>query len=328
MAKDIIGIEIGNHTAKFAEMRRGKLNRFVSVDLPDNIVMGDNLVSFEAMTEIITNTLKANRFSVKNCALVLPDNELFLRRLTLPAMTEKQLLVNMPYEFSDLLVEPKENYLFDYSVIQQIKNEEGEVKELEILGAAVHNELIEKYEDMFKKASLKFIKAAPRETVLSSLVENLTEPKEVKDSFAVLDLGYSNTRVDIFKKGVYEVTRTIETGLKDAVDVVADVMGCDSHVAKMYLEMNKLNVQENERCVDVYEQIAIEVMRAMNYYSFENPDDSLKAIYYCGGGSYINRFVEEIKGTIDLEFIPLSALMPDNPEAIMKGASAIGICYE
>lgn len=328
MAKDIIGIEIGNHTAKFAEMKRDKLSRFISVDLPDDIVIGDNLVSFEAMGEIITSTLKTNKFSAKNCALVLPDNELFLRRLTLPAMNEKQLLVNMPYEFRDLLVEPKENYLFDYSVIQQIKNEEGVVKELELLGAVVSNELIEKYEEMFKKSSLKLIKAAPRETVLSSLIENLTETKEEKDSYAILDLGYLNTRIDIYKKGIYEVTRTIETGVRNAVEVVADVMGCDAHVAMMYLEMNKMEIQENERCVDIYGQIAVEVMRAMNYYSFENPDDSLEAIYYCGGGSYINRFIEEIKGTIDLNLVPLSTLMPDNPEAIMKGASAIGICYE
>ena len=112
------------------------------------------------------------------------------------------------------------------------------------------------------------------------------------------------------------------------VEAVADIMGVDGHVAQMYMEMNKDNVQKNERCVDIYSGVAVEVMRAMNYYSFENPDDVLETLYYCGGGSYINDYVEEIKNTINLNLEPLSSLVEDSDEVITKAGAAIGVCYE
>ncbi len=51
--KDILGIEIGNKTVKFAEFRRGTLRNFVAVTVPDNVVVNDSLIAFEAMGDLI-----------------------------------------------------------------------------------------------------------------------------------------------------------------------------------------------------------------------------------------------------------------------------------
>jgi len=169
------------------------------------------------------------------------------------------------------LSEDKDKYLYDYSMIRLIKGEEEKVTEMELLGAVVSKEKIEKYEQMFKRAGLKLVKAVPRETALSSLVQVLNKDSEITE-FAILDLGYKTSKVDIFKEGVYEVTRTIEQGGETVERIVADVLDVDEHVASQYLEMNKDNIQENERCVDVYSSIATEIMRVMNYYAFENRD--------------------------------------------------------
>ena len=112
--KDILGIEIGNKTVKFAEFRRGTLRNFVCVNVPDNAVMNDALVAFEAMGDLIKETVKANRISVRKAALVLPQTDVYLRRLLIPAMNEKQLMVNMPYEFKDVIGIVCELHCFTY----------------------------------------------------------------------------------------------------------------------------------------------------------------------------------------------------------------------
>ncbi|MBR2787552.1 MAG: pilus assembly protein PilM [Erysipelotrichaceae bacterium] len=326
--KDILGIEIGNKTIKIAQLRRGVLRNFVAVNLPDNVVIDNELVAFDAMSDILKETIRANHFSTKNCALVLSESDVYLRRLTLPAMSEKQLMVNLPYEFKDYLSEDKDKYLYDYSMIRLIKGEEEKVTEMELLGAVVSKEKIEKYEQMFKRAGLKLVKAVPRETALSSLVQVLNKDSETTE-FAILDLGYKTSKVDIFKEGVYEVTRTIEQGGETVERIVADVLDVDEHVASQYLEMNKDNIQENERCVDVYSSIATEIMRVMNYYAFENRDSNLETIYYCGGGSYIKRYVDEIASMVSLNLEPLSVFGPEeDKDAYTRGPAAIGACIE
>ena len=327
--KNIVGIEIGDKTMKLVEVKNGSISNFVVEDLPDNVVMNGELVAFEEMTNILKTSFKKNKIRTKKCALILPDNDVYLRRMIVPAMTEKQLLVNLPYEFKDVLTEDKDKYLYDYSMIRHIRNDDGKVVEMEMLGAVVNIELIQQYQNTFKKAGLSLVKAEPRETALSSLVSYYNTSEEAID-FAILDLGYKSSSVDIFKEGVYEVTRTIDYGVEEIIRVVGDILDCDEHLAARYLEMNKENVQSNERCIDIYGSIATEVMRVMNYYSFENPNSNLDTLYYCGGGANIARFVEEIKSMNSLELKPLSALVDDEDEkeAIMRGAEALGACFE
>ncbi len=324
---NILGIEIGNKTVKVVEIKGNTLKNFAAVNLPDNIVVNNELVAFEAMGDLLKDIVKEHRMKTRKAALVLPDSAVYLRRMVLPAMSEKQLMVNMPYEFKDVLSEDKDKYMYDYSMIGYRKDEEGKVTEMELLGAVVNKSLLEKYQEMFKRAGLKLVKAGPRETALSCLVTILNEGNKEKD-FAILDLGYKTTKVEIFKDGVYEVTRTIESGAEDIVNVIAEIFDVDPHIASAYLESNKDNVQENERCVDIYSNIATEVMRVMNYYNFENPDSTLDTLYYCGGASYIPRFIAEIADMVSLDLKPLSSLSDVDKDAIGKCAPAVGACYE
>ena len=326
--KNIVGIEIGNKTIKVVEVKRGSVNKFVVQDLPDGVVINNELVAFEEMSNILRDIFKKNRISTKQCALVLPDVDVYLRRMIIPAMSEKQLLVNLPYEFKDVLNEEKDKYFYDYSMIRHISDEEGNVREMELLGAVVSIELIARYQEMFKKAGLKLAKATPRETALGSLVRALNSEGEKKD-FAILDLGHLTTKVDIFKEGVYEVTRTIDYGVAEVIRVASDVLDIDEHLAASYLEMNKNDIQTNDRCVDIYGNIATEVMRVMNYYGFENPNSNLDTLYYCGGGSNIARYVEEVKSMNTLELEPLHSLAAEGEqEAIQRGGAALGACLD
>ena len=324
---NILGIEIGNKTVKVVEIKGNTLKNFAAVDLPDNIVVNNELVAFEAMGDLLKEIVREHRMSTRKAALVLPDTAVYIRRMVLPAMNEKQLMVNLPYEFKDVLSEEKDKYLYDYSMIGYREDSEGKVTDMELLGAVVNKALLEKYQAMFKRAGLKLVKAGPRETALSSLVSILNEGSEKKD-FAILDMGYKTTKVEIFKEGVYEVTRTIESGAEDIVNVIAEYFDVDPHIATSYLESNRDNIQENDRCVDIYSNIATEVMRVMNYYNFENPDSTLDTLYYCGGASYIPRFVSEIGDMVTLDLKPLSSLADVDKDAIGKCAPAIGACYE
>ncbi|MDO5702045.1 MAG: pilus assembly protein PilM [Lachnospiraceae bacterium] len=324
-----IGVEIGNSRLKITETRKGKIVRFITEDMPDDMVRNGEVLQWEAMGEFIKETLKKNRISQKKVALVVPDTIAYMRRTHMPPMSAAQLEYNLPYEFHDYITEDKDKYVYDYAMVGLRRDENDEVVEMDLLAVAVPKEVMNNYLRMFKRAGLKLVMAAPHSRALGNICRFL-RPDVTETDYALLDLGACATRIDIFSHGIYEVTRSIDTGCRQVSAVIADMYNCDPHIAEIYMRDNKDGVLDADACRDIYSRIAIDVMRAINYYTFENRDNTLETMYYYGGGASVKALIEEISETVQLELVPLSSIAGDDEitaEALMAGAASAGICW-
>jgi type IV pilus assembly protein PilM len=113
-------------------------------------------------------------------------------------------------------------------------------------------------------------------------------------------------------------------------NVIADIYGTEVHLAHTYLMSNFENCLEREECTTAYENIAVELMRALNFYRFSNPDSHLEDIWICGGGACIRPLQESISETLDLKIHTAAELLPDGMavEADYALLQAIGITME
>lgn len=82
--------------------------------------------------------------------------------------------------------------------------------------------------------------------------------------------------------------------------------------------------------IDACGDIAVDVMRAINYYTYENRDNNLETLYVCGGGEGIPQLLKAIQETVPLNLVSLRTLS----EGIVKDSlamaacpSAIGMCW-
>lgn len=326
---DILGVEISTTRIKLVQVSKDNAVHYYAVDVPDDSVRDGMIVAWEAMAEVLRNAVKDGHFTTKKAAVVIPDSACYVRRMTLPLMTENQLMVNIPYEFKDVIQEDKAKYTFDYSMIEMkyTGDNTDQPNEMELLGAAIQNDILEHYIQLFSRAGLKLVKASPRIIALQQLVCALTKDNLNQD-MAILDLGSHETKVDIFHNGCYEATRSIDAGLMDIAEAIADKLHCDTHIARTYLVSNHENVLESQECKDVYTKIAVEVMRAINYYTYENPNNTLSHLYYDGFGAWIKPFVQEIANTVSLDLLPLSTFNEEQQDALLNGATAIGACID
>jgi type IV pilus assembly protein PilM len=172
MSNDILGVEITTKRIKLVQVSKGRASAFFSAPVPDDCIRDSLIVAWDALEEILKNAVKEGHFSTKKAAVVIPDAACYVRRMVLPAMSESQLKVNMPYEFKDVIQDDKEHYTFDYSMIG-MKYGEGdaqEPKEMELLGAAISKDMLEHYQTLFAHAGLKLVKAAPRIIALQELM--------------------------------------------------------------------------------------------------------------------------------------------------------------
>lgn len=99
MGKTCTGVDIGESSIKLAVCEGDAVKKVVVDSLPEGLVVDGRIVSRDAMADFIKSLAKSAGGISKDVALVLPAADNLVRRLTLPAMTEKELKLNLPYEF-------------------------------------------------------------------------------------------------------------------------------------------------------------------------------------------------------------------------------------
>lgn len=323
MATSMVGFDIGISELKAAVWDGRKLKRVITATMPENLVKDGVIVSYEAMADFIKESLRHSR-APKSCAVILPANYVFVRRFTMPKMTTAQLAVNLPYEFKDFLTQDKDRYFFDYAVNRFIEDEgEGETH-MDLLAAGVGKDVISDYRDMFRRAGFKLDLAVPAEVAYLDIVRAQREKEGRNFSFA--DFGYSATRLTIFDGEDYEVSRSIEMGIKAVCEEIARYYGIDEPMARGYLLENRENCQYLPELQSVYNAIAADIRKAVSFYSFSSGKGAVSELWCCGGGSHIEPLMRIVQDGTGLNLRPVAKLLPPVPEGTspMSAALAIG----
>ena len=346
MAKTILGIDIGHDQLKLALVKGARVQRVATADMPENLMRENRITSRESMADLLRTVMKQNKIRANHAAFVLPNEAVFIKNVEMPPMTVDQLEYNLPFEFNDYITGERKEYVFDYAVISEPVGkaadaksadaqpaegeEEGEAPEpvMELLAVGAHRSLLEDAQETLRKAGLRLVRSAP---AICSYIELIRAQREFLsgfgDEYGILDLGHQSIRMYMFKSDRHVATRVLEMGMSRLDDVLADAYGVDAHLAHTYLMSNYDNCQDREECRTAYESIAVELMRAMNFYRFSNPSSVLSDLWLCGGGAVIQPLADTIGEMLDLQLHPATELVPggDAIESCNSFVQAIGI---
>lgn len=322
MAKSCLGIDIGKDQMKLVLMKGENIVKTASVQMPEGLLKDGRIVSVETTGELIRKTMKENKIRCKEAAVVVSSGICFLRNVTMPEMTAEQLVYNLPYEFRDYITDELKKYVFDYSwgsgeempkgkklkkasKKKEEKPEEEENQkrnEMELLAAAAPLEVMEDLRLMTRKVGLKLTFAAPEVSACENLLHYKLRNEQDKDKeYGILDLGSTSSRLFIFKGDRHQVTRVIERGMEQVEELLADTFHIDIHLAHTWLLANHEDCIHSEVCQDAFSQISVELMRALNFYQFSNPESRLEDIYICGGGASIATMRQSLEENLDVK---------------------------
>ena len=142
---------------------------------------------------------------------------------------------------------------------------------------------------------------------------SIAATEEKRKDYAVLSLEYSRDRLHFFSNGAYEITRNLGVTEKQICEVIAQNEGVDIHIAQLMLDRNQNHVLEQEQVSDLLQSVATEVMRVMNFYNYNNPRNTIDAIYYYGR-EVDSAFLERIQSMTELPIRPLTDLLEETSE--------------
>ena len=318
MAKAILGIDIGYDSLKLALVSGKQVKKTAIVSMPGSLIREGRVVSTETMGELIRNTMKENGIRCSDAAVALPNETVFIRSVTMPKMTVDQLNYNLPFEFRDYITEELKDYVFDYAMVSEpaSKGEESDEADnsMELMAVAAPLSLIEETREYLHKAGLKLVKAAPTVSCYQALIRACGgADMGAEQEYCILDLGYQAIRMYMFRGDKHMVTRVLEIGLSSLDQVIADAYSVDIHLAHTYLLTNYEDCQNKDYCQNAYNNIGVELMRALNFYRFSNPDSRLEDIWVCGGGAVIQPLQQSFVENMDLRIHTAGELLPGGP---------------
>ena len=331
LPKTLLGVDMGYDSLKLALCRNGSVRKIAYAPMPQNLLREGRVTSPQAMGEFIRQTMRENGMrGVSAAAVVLSNEASYVRDVTMPLMSAEQLMINIPYEFNDYITDELKNYVFDYAMISTPEDMEREREaaseehspSMELMLSAVQVGVLNDLRQILNKAGLRLAKAAPSLCAYISLIRQAERVRGGEDTreYCLLDLGFQNIRMYMFRGDRHIVTRVLETGLSVLDSAIADAFDVDSHLAHTYLLANYENCQNQEACVNAYNNLSVELMRALNFYRFSNPDSEISDIWLCGGGAVMNPLQEAIRETLDMNIHQASSLVP--------GGDAVPDCYQ
>ena len=280
MASKMIGVEFGSNTLKMAVCDRGIVKKMAFERMPDDLVREGRVSSPAAMTEFLKTMMKNQGIRGGNCALVLPSSMVISHHVSMPAMSEAELKLNLPFEFRDFVGKEGVKYDYDYSVMSIKDNV------MELYAAAVRKDTVEELYSIFKKAGLTLKIATPAEMAWLNLIrQNENLPKKL----CIVDVGHNTTRVNIFANGNFVMGKDIDLAGSLIDQTISDTQQIDVHAARTRKESNMNGILTSELVNEAYQSLAIEVMKTVNCFRYSDQTEGgpLEHLYYCGGSAVV-----------------------------------------
>ena len=323
MAGTLIGLDIGSGEVKFA-VRKGSTVRFCSSPLPENMVANGRVQLAATMKSFLREEKRRWKIPGGSCCLILPDQQVFCRMLTMPYMPEKQLLLNLPYEFRDYIAQSNDKYYYDYALDRTSPGGNGEPVSLDLLAACAPQAVIREYAELLAGAGLRLTTAIPREMAYVSLLREYERENPGRNrEYCFLDIGRESVRVHFYTGPRLAASRSLDLGCRDIDLAIAEQKNVDEYVAASYKLTNYENVLASNACREVYARIAVEVMKAVHFYRFRHADNHLEDIYFLGGGARIAALRAQIVDSVQLTAHDVTELLSVRTESDIAVQAAL-----
>ena len=342
MAKNIVGIDFGNDRMKIVHMKNGVFKKFAMADVPEGMISHDKINNPKEVARFIGDTLKKEGINAKDAAIIMAGENVYVKVIEMPQMSEQDLRINLPFEFRDYITSDTQNYVYDYAIINNdldvhevIINDDGEEitttrKMMKLTAVAAPLEEVELYRDVLKEAGLRMVKLAPKQYALMGIIRSIQKDLKYNDEeYCVIDLGYDSIRMYMMRDDELIASRELD-GLKELLYVLEQALEVTRKDAKAALINNTDNCQELPSCIEYYSNVTVGLMRALNFYHFSHPESRLKDVYIYGGGAEIKSLLEEINNNVELD-IHLTNELPDSfneLKELSSYVSAVGIILD
>lgn len=235
----VIGIDIGSSSVKIVQLRK-KAGQAV-LETYGELALGPysgleigraTHLPADKLSEALNDVLRESNTTTKKCGIAIPLPSSMVSLIEMPAVPPSQLATMIPLEARKYIPVPISEITLDWWVIPQDDSKAGVIganeslgpggtvaevssmmpisSKVDVLVVAIHNEAINKYQDIVRKTALEssFFEIEIFSTMRAVLAEE-------NATVMIFDLGAASAKLYIIDRGIIRISHTINRGSQD-----------------------------------------------------------------------------------------------------------------
>lgn len=294
-SKNFIGCDVGATSLKIVKLR--KQNGNVVLEQKGLLNVSDTLQKGERARQI-RDFLEAGGFVLDGFVSAnIEDLTLFIRKMDLPKMPERDLLTAIRWNFREYVDGSIDDYIVSYLPIEGAPS----MEKMPISAFCISKRAVEMREAFLKEAGLKPAAIEPDAMALVSVFNYNTNWK-MGECYAVIDLGDSVSNFVVVGNGTLMFSRPLG-GLSGRK--LAELLGTEDN---------------NQAVVSNYiSQLVVDVQRSIDAFCLMYKKEKLDKIFLCGGGVYLSEVMSRFSSGLGVGVEILNPFANvDCPEEIKK----------
>lgn len=314
--QNYLGIDIGTSSIKVVELKnengRPKLVTYGFVEESADIIKNDSPQGQAHVVAILREIFHRSKTSTDRAVAALPSFAVFTSIISLPAMSEKDLLAAVRWEAKKFVPMPIEEMILDWRVLKEparpqagAPNTEpakpaGKSKDQKILLTAAPRTLVKRYVDIFKAAELELVSLETESFALErSLIGNDPSP------IMVIDIGSIATDISVIVRGIPILNRSIDVGGETITKSIMNSLNIDRDRAEQFKRdfgmANDRNNQQIPRTIEfIISSIVNESRYCLNLYQGQGAR-GVEKIILSGGSAFLPQLPEYLARVLNLK---------------------------
>lgn len=341
-----LGLDIGESSIKMAEVAlvgpEYQLRNFGQVSLPRGAVDGEFIRDPAAVTAAIRELIAKVKGTVPKVAAAIAGQSVFIRYLTLPPMSSRELPGAVTFEAEALLPVPVQDTAMDFVKIGEVK-EAGITKD-EIMLVAARRNTVDQLAQVIREAGLEaaLIDIEPLAMLRTACV---TGAGKAQGAVLMIEIGAATTTVAIFQDEVLRFTRTISFGGDKLNRILIEQFGLtveEAETTRKLLAQEGLEddaqplllQRQKTELLDTYaEGLLTEVRRSMEFYRSKNRDEEISKVLLSGGAAQMNGLADFVGMNLNLpvemvnpvKYLTLSPELNSRSREINEAGSGLAV---
>ncbi|OGG16752.1 hypothetical protein A3D78_01495 [Candidatus Gottesmanbacteria bacterium RIFCSPHIGHO2_02_FULL_39_14] len=285
MPKILLGLDIGSHTIKAAQLSRNKnkvsLISAGYIPTPKVEVDSTGRTDEQIMANSISQLTHDMKLSTNEVAISLPSYKVVTQVIETPLISDKELESSIQWEAEEYIPLPLNKVKIDYSVIA--KNELN--KKMKILLVAAPISLIEKYMRIIELTNLTTISI---ETEILAAVRSTINSLPTLPNIIQLSIGATNTEIAIIRQQQLVFVKIIPIGGNTLSRAISEELAFDFQQAEEYkktygIEEDKLEGKLAKIMNPFFNNLFPEIDKTITYFKEEYPKEDLMTLVISGG---------------------------------------------
>ncbi|BBE52006.1 Cell division protein FtsA [Ferriphaselus amnicola] len=296
----LIGVDIGSSAIKLVELSKSgnnyQLEHYAIEPLPKDAITDGAINNLEVVAACLERAWNRLGSNTRNVCMALPASAVITRRILLAAGLDEEVLeLQIEAEASQYIPFAMEEVNLDFQVLGPAP---GNAEEIVVFLAASRKANVEDRVAAAQSAGLKAViidVESYAEQVAFGLISPLSLVDAEESLVALVDVGSNSTNINVLKGGESIYSRDQQVGGDQLNRQIQGLFGLSPEEAEIAKRKGGLPDNYVTDVLDPFrENVAMEVMRALQFFYSSSPYSDISKLIVAGGGAGIEGLVAAI----------------------------------